>query len=355
MTDFRTLVGNRFKIQAKDARVKQYNMGTDTIRVDTDNSLYRHPQTRTYNFSTYGLDSEGNSSTPSIYGYVSTRSPVAALDAEDWSGSGSYTDDTGRTWTMTGGSKASANGILAFEMDGGSKYLETSQNQTMGQYYTHYYIWRPRESSVSTNWRTLFRGNNDHSVIINNGALDLGMYSNRNGAFRDTGYNITTSNWQTLIVVGTGDSSTASTGTQLMFVDGTYVGSTDRVVSGTTVYRLGWSDNQGPGYFLCAGIFNTALSNTEVATFDGILQSRLSSGSTSSTAVIGFNNLIGETFTTTSLGTQSTTKYFSMNTNKIIKSENQPKNTVVNVDLSESGGSGSSSGSSATTERWTLL
>lgn len=355
MTDFRTLVGNSFKIQVKDARVKQYNMSTDTIRVDTNNSLYRHPQTRTYNFSTYGLDSEGNTELPSIYGFVSTRNPIAALDAEDWSGSGSYVDDSGRTWNMSGGSKASANGILAFEMDGGNKYLETATNQTIGQYYTHYYIWRPRISN--SGWRTLFRGNNDHAGMINQNATDLGMYSNRNGGFRDTGYDINPYAWQTLIVVGTGDSSTATTGTQLFFVDGTYVGSTDRVVSGTTVYRLGWSDGQAPGYFLCAGIFNTAISNTEVATFDGLLQSRLSTGSASNTEGIGFNNRIGDTFTTTSLGTQSTTKYFSMNTNKIITSENQPKNTVVNVDLSESGGSGggSGSGSSATTERWTLL
>ena len=352
MTDFRTLVGSTFKVQVTDARVKQYNVSTDTIRVDTDISSYRHPHTRTYNFTEYGLDSEGNSSLPTIYGFVSTRNSIAALDAEDWSGSGTYVDDTGRSWTPVSVTKSSANNILAFEMDGGSKYLETAQDATVGQYYTHYYIWRPRKSN--SNWRTLFRGNNDHGAMINQNATDLGMYSNRNGAFRDTGYDIIPEDWQTLIVVGTGDSSTATTGTQLFFVNGTYVGSTDRVISGTTTYRLGWPENQAPGYFLAAGIFNTAISNTEVATFDGILQSRLSDGSTSNTAVIGLNSKTGETFTTLSLGTQSTTKYFSMNSNKIISSENQPKNTVVNVDLSEGGGSGGGV-APASTERWTLL
>ena len=59
---------------------------------------------------------------------------------------------------------------------------------TEGQYYTHAYVLKWRASD--TGWRTLFRHNTDHCAVVPNNAKDLGIYSNRNGKFRDSGYNV---------------------------------------------------------------------------------------------------------------------------------------------------------------------
>ena len=57
-----------------------------------------------------------------------------------------------------------------------------------GKEYTHAFVlkWRASDSG----WRTLLRHNNDHCIIVKAGSKDLGMYSNRKGAFRDSGYNV---------------------------------------------------------------------------------------------------------------------------------------------------------------------
>ena len=54
--------------------------------------------------------------------------------------------------------------------------------------YTHAYVlkWRASDSG----WRTLLRHNQDHCIIVKDGSKDLGMYSNRKGAFRDSGYDV---------------------------------------------------------------------------------------------------------------------------------------------------------------------
>ena len=59
---------------------------------------------------------------------------------------------------------------------------------TDGVEYTHAYVlkWRATDSG----WRTLLRHNQDHCIIVKDGAKDLGMYSNRNAGFRDSGYNV---------------------------------------------------------------------------------------------------------------------------------------------------------------------
>ena len=57
-----------------------------------------------------------------------------------------------------------------------------------GKEYTHAFVlkWRASDSG----WRTLLRHNNDHCIIVKDGSKDLGMYSNRNAGFRDSGYNV---------------------------------------------------------------------------------------------------------------------------------------------------------------------
>jgi len=127
--------------------------------------------------------------------------------------------------------------------------------------------WRSSDSG----WRTLFRGSNDHTVIVRDGAKNLGMYSNRNGEFRDSGYDISNdmSSWQLVVVTGHGDSSTASTGVSTFYTaeqgDPTVTqrGTADRVASGTTFYRLGWS-GQGPGKVAAAYQWSRILTLSEM-------------------------------------------------------------------------------------------
>lgn len=153
------------------------------------------------------------------------------------------------------------NGVACWNMDSG--YLETSTRITFGQFYTCFYLWKPR--LTDTGWRTMHRNDSDHIGIVQSGAINLGMYSNRNGAFRDSGYDITRDTWQTWILTGSGNSSTDSVGTTAHYVNGSFVGNSDRVGSGTSTYRVGWP-GQGPGKIAIAGILNNvSLSASEVS------------------------------------------------------------------------------------------
>ena len=71
-----------------------------------------------------------------------------------------------------------------------NSYLQRSGGGVLndGVEYTHAYVlkWRASDSG----WRTLLRHNQDHCIIVKTGAKDLGMYSNRNGAFRDSKYDV---------------------------------------------------------------------------------------------------------------------------------------------------------------------
>lgn len=161
-------------------------------------------------------------------------------------------------------------GIPCFDMDNG--YLETSATGQLGQFYTCFHLWKPR--TTNTGWRTMYRNNNDHIGIVQSGTVNLGMYSNRNGGFRDSGYNITANVWQTWILVGSGNSSTDTVGTTAHYVNGSFVGNSDRVGCGTDVYRFGWP-GQGPGKISIAGMFNRALNATEAKELHNILFSRV--------------------------------------------------------------------------------
>lgn len=163
-------------------------------------------------------------------------------------------------------------GVKCFNMDNG--YLETSGSGLYGQYYTIFYLWKPRTSDTAgSGWRTLHRNDNDHVAIVLSGGKSLGMYSNRSGGFRDSGYDIEI-NWQTLIVTGEGDSSTATTGTSTFYVNGQNVGTSDRVTCGTDLYRIGWS-GQSPGKIAVAGSYNKKLTLDEISSLDKALRARL--------------------------------------------------------------------------------
>ena len=66
----------------------------------------------------------------------------------------------------------------------------------------------------SDDWRTLFRGANDHEIILQENSWELGVYD---GGFKDSGFAIPvsiqndTTNWHNLTAVGSGNTTTNST------------------------------------------------------------------------------------------------------------------------------------------------
>jgi hypothetical protein len=91
-------------------------------------------------------------------------------------------------------------GIPVWDLD--TTFLEKTGGAdiTEADKYTHIYWikWRKDNSG----WRTLFRHSQDHCAIVKNGAVDLGMYSNRDGGFVDSGFDIIPDDWMFLAVVG---------------------------------------------------------------------------------------------------------------------------------------------------------
>ena len=84
-------------------------------------------------------------------------------------------------------------------------------------------------------------------------------------------------------MTGAGSSSTSTSGTQTYYINdvnnnnlASNVGTTDRVVSGTTLYNFGDpSSNQAPGYFMEAGLLNKKLDATEIAYLMNLLVSKM--------------------------------------------------------------------------------
>jgi hypothetical protein len=183
----------------------------------------------------------------------------------------SIADQVSGVWNFGGTVTPSLDeGVPCLDMDGG--YMELpSTGATLGQEYTVFYYWKP--VLAATNWRTLHRNDNDHIVIVQSGdgAPGLGIYSNRDGGFRDTGYDVLPGVWQTLIVTNVGDTSTSTTGTGTFYVNNTLVGTTDRVGCGTRLRWIGLS-SQPPGKVAVAGAFNRLLSRREITKMHRTLQ-----------------------------------------------------------------------------------
>ena len=219
---------------------------------------------------------------PSLSDYLQSKNLYSHFDIENHA-SGTFLNDRAinMEWKASSSQKpsfATVDGKMSLNLDS-TNFVEItppSNYPPLGQYYTQFYIWRPR--TTDSGWRTFYRGNEDHLTMIENGNKNLGVYSNRNGGFWNSGYDIILK-WQVLIAVSEGTSPTSSVGTTSFYVNdesGTarMVGTSDRVGSGTTLYRFGWS-GQAPGYFIEAGILNQKLSRTEVEEFMSILVKKM--------------------------------------------------------------------------------
>ena len=183
---------------------------------------------------------------------------------------------TGAMWTLKGSTSSAPvlhEGVKCRSVE----FLRRSSDSapTVPQHYTQAYWINWRVSD--TGWRTLFRMTRDHGLIVQRNSKTLGMYSNRDGSFRDAGgYQIIPGEWQFVVATGVGDSATSSKGAQRYYVAScgqsqgcadtpSFVdaGASDRVISGTKHYQLGWS-GQGPGYIARAMLFDKVLSTAEM-------------------------------------------------------------------------------------------
>ena len=196
---------------------------------------------------------------------------IDAADPKCSSGSGNLTDKiSGLEWQrITTVTDTVEDNVPSFDMNGG--YLEkTGDTKTFGQYYTCFYLWKPKAQGA---WRTLHRNSSDHIGIVLYNGISLGMYSNRNGEFRDSGYDIN-DGWQTLILTGEGDTATSTTGTTTYYVNGINVGTSDRVGCGTSLYRIGWS-GQHPGYMAIMGSYDKLLDASEISELNKHLYNKI--------------------------------------------------------------------------------
>jgi hypothetical protein len=226
----------------QDTTVHKYSGGVQITVGETAQTQTGTIPTEGLVFSVRASQSSANSIVDSVNGMTLAAKPVITHEGQScW--------DLDNTW---------------LEKSGGPDLQE-------GQFYTHavWVYWR----STDSGWRTLMRPTpSDHSVLIENGKKSLGMYSNRAGGFKDSGYDIAEdmSSWQLVVVTGSGSSSTSSDGESKFYTAAagedsmTYRGSTDKVVSGNKWYRLGWS-GQGPGKVAAAYEWNRVLSEEELA------------------------------------------------------------------------------------------
>eukprot|EP00937_MAST-01D_sp_MAST-1D-sp2_P005276 g5276.t1 len=206
--------------------------------------------------------------TKTVYTALSQLTPSIDLDAN---AADPYKDQvTGATYHGHGFTALTTHkGFKALNLE----YMERTSTGSpkIPDKYTqaHWVSWRISDSG----WRTLFRPSSDHGIIVQSGTKDLGMYSNRNGAFRNSGYDIKADgSWQLIVVTGEASSPGSSVGTSKFYKAScvncdnpsfTYLGSADRVVSGTTHYRVGWG-GQSPGYVARSMQFDHVLNNDEM-------------------------------------------------------------------------------------------
>jgi hypothetical protein len=258
------------------------------------NAEYRSTRIRSYSSSppwpsSSGLDIEYGKYTVdsgadlNVSNYISDKTPMQYATVTGHTSGSALADAYANSWSAV--NTTTVDGVTCLDL-ATTDTITMSSPPVFGQNYTMFAGWYPRVSD--SGWRTFWRGDNDHNIIVQDGTKNLGMYSNRNGAFQDSGHDITI-NWQSIIVVGYGDSSTASTGTQNYYIDGVHVGSVSRTVSGTNSSSFGHS-TQGPGYFTEFGFLNQALTAYEINQLNARLQ--LSMGFSASLSGWTENNVV---------------------------------------------------------------
>lgn len=152
--------------------------------------------------------------------------------------------------TFTGPLPTFEDGVKVWNLDNGFLQWKSGTVWEVANVYTHcaWVKWRAADG----NWRTLWRGNRDASIIAADDGT-LGMYSDQNGGFKPFSRSIEEEDFEFVCVVGLGNGDPEWEGASWLYTgvgtDLTFCCATDRVVSGSQPYRIGWP-NQGPGKLL---------------------------------------------------------------------------------------------------------
>ena len=174
-----------------------------------------------------------------------------------------------------------ADGMKYWDLDSGNLVRTGGGTLLEGQFYTHAYILKWRVSN--SGWRTLLRHTpDDHCAIVRDGALDLGMYSNGGGGFRDSYYDINPQRswWDLVVVTGHGTSTSGATGTTTFYTldgpAGSLVnrGTADRVCSGNYFNAIGLGSSQAPGLISRVVAWPRVLQATEIQALPYLLGPR---------------------------------------------------------------------------------
>ena len=188
---------------------------------------------------------------------------IVELDASHPSGFSDHNPINLKTnvqWTASSAVRTTHNGVAAWDLNAAALEAPATDRHLLcpaapyGYTTATWVDWRDSDSG----WRTLHRADTGgHLIIVENGNKNLGVYSNYNGGFRDSGYDISTSGWQLVVSVSEDDDGAADGGvggTTRLYVgtalsSPTLVGTSDRAPGcGRNTYRVGWGTDQGPGY-----------------------------------------------------------------------------------------------------------
>ena len=210
------------------------------------------------------------------FAHVFVYSPVVAdavfdLDASAQNG-GKVVDSVAKMQFTDMATKADADNVKYFDLSQDpSSYLERKAGGTLkeGQYYTHAYVLKWRASGDA--WRSLLQHTPDHCAIVHANSTNFGVWSNRNGLFRDSEYDIVPQqdHWEVVVVTGAGNSSTGYAGTTTFYTMNvstgimTLRGTADRVCSGLN-YSLIGHPGQAPGKIARVVGWNRVLNMGEI-------------------------------------------------------------------------------------------
>lgn len=159
-------------------------------------------------------------------------------------------------------------GIAVWDLTHQTMSFASGEQWEVGPSYTHCF-WIKWTEKSNGRWRTLFRGTQDHSILVRAGSNELGMYSNREGHWQGSGFDISPGTWQFVCTVGESDLNPAWKGISKMFVGSldsapTFVGRELPYVSSMTkVNKIGWG-GQGPGKLAHFSAYNAALTESSL-------------------------------------------------------------------------------------------
>lgn len=190
-----------------------------------------------------------------------TQTPAIYIDANNsssYSGTGTTITDlsgNGRTQNLVAASQYTMlNGVKCFDCNT-NHIVAATAGPTLPTTGFTYIAWCRMKSS-SADWRTLYRTSpNDHPLIIQYQADNLGMYDNTLNAFYTTGYNAASlaNTWAQWAVAGDSNGQT-------FYINGVLVGTTTQTAAGNDHNYLGAvASTQGFGYVANMELYTTKL------------------------------------------------------------------------------------------------